>query len=50
MHEPQELTHHELGELDDMITGLVPMASFDPPRRVPPPFPLQTYMVLKHGE
>lgn len=48
MDEPQELTRHELGELADMITGRVPMASFEPARRDPPPFPLHAYLVLKH--
>jgi hypothetical protein len=48
MDEPKELTRHELGELNDTMTGHVPMASFEPATRVPPPFPLHTYLVLKY--
>lgn len=50
MDEPHELTHHELVQLADYQDGLRPMASREPAPRVPPPFPLHTYLVLKHGE
>jgi hypothetical protein len=45
-----EATRHELGQAADNMNGLVPMKSFDPPPREPPPFPLATYLFLKRLE
>lgn len=44
------MTRHELGQHDDYAAGLVPMAQEIPPVRVPPPFPLAAYLVMKRAE
>lgn len=50
MDEPRELTRHEHGAVADMVAGFRPMESFtlEPMPRISPPFPLHTYLVLKH--
>jgi hypothetical protein len=41
------LTRHELGQAADYLAGLAPMAMAPPIVRVPPPFPLSAYLVMK---
>jgi hypothetical protein len=44
------LTRHELGQAADYLAGLTPMAVAPPVVRVPPPFPLAAYLVMKRAE
>jgi hypothetical protein len=44
------LTRHELGQAADYLAGLAPMAVAPPVVRVPPPFPLSAYLVMKRAE
>jgi hypothetical protein len=44
------LTRHELGQCADYLAGCVPMAVAPPAVRVPPPFPLAAYLVMKRAE
>jgi hypothetical protein len=43
-------TAHELGRALDELDGLRPMALAPPVVRVPPPFPLSAYLVMKRAE
>jgi hypothetical protein len=43
-------TPHELGQSLDELDGLRPMAVAPPVVRVPPPFPLSAYLVIKRAE
>jgi hypothetical protein len=43
-------TPHELGQALDELDGLRPMAVARPVVRVPPPFPLSAYLVMKRAE
>jgi hypothetical protein len=42
-------TRHELGQYADYLAGLVPMSTAPEPVRVPPPFPLSAYLVMKRA-
>jgi hypothetical protein len=44
------LTRHELGQAADYLAGLAPMAVAPPIVRVPPPFPLSAYLIMKRAE
>jgi hypothetical protein len=44
------LTRHELGQWADYSAGLHPMTVAAPIVRVPPPFPLAAYLVMKRAE
>lgn len=43
-------TPHELGQIADNSMPLRPMAVAPPVVRVPPPFPLSAYLVMKRAE
>jgi hypothetical protein len=44
------MSRHELGQQADIYAGRVPMAVALPIVRVPPPFPLAAYLVMKRAE
>jgi hypothetical protein len=44
------MSRHELGQQADIYAGRVPMAVAPPTVRVPPPFPLSAYLVMKRAE
>jgi hypothetical protein len=44
------MSRHELGQQADIYAGRVPMAVAPPTVRVPPPFPLTAYLVMKRAE
>jgi hypothetical protein len=44
------LTRHELDQAADYLAGLTPMTVAPSAVRVPPPFPLVAYLVMKRAE
>jgi len=44
------MSRHELGQQADVYAGRVPMAVAPPIVKVPPPFPLTAYLVMKRAE